>query len=360
MQSISKPALNIRFQSWGVESSSSSFLLLALTWVLLSALIASCSPLAFSIATVFLFAAPHNWIELRYFLSRLPSRFGPLRGFFCSSFAGVAILACSYIALIVISRSGWLAYDQSVFAFQSWILLFYSWLAALLVLRRDFAKWNCDSSSQFALSIRADLKRRNLGLLLIAACALVSIMKPIEFGVCLTYMHPLVGICILDREIKRSRQQWSFAYRCVIVFACLLIGLMVMGLSQSPSISLQSNLDSQIVRHTGSFLMDGVSTHLLVSLHTFLENLHYGVWLIAIPIAARLFERKKLEPGNMPIARTSSIRQSGLKAVFAVSTLGVFAFWAAFLNDYAATRDFYFIVAVVHILAELPFLLWIL
>lgn len=360
MQSISKPALNIRFQSWGVESSSSSFLLLALTWVLLSALIASCSPLAFSIATVFLFAAPHNWIELRYFLSRLPSRFGPLRGFFCSSFAGVAILACSYIALIVISRCGWLAYDQSVFAFQSWILLFYSWLASLVFLRRDFRKGSCKSSDQFAASIQSALKRRNLGLLLLSVSALVSIVKPIEFGVCLTYMHPLVGICILDREIKRSRHQWSAAYRCVMVFACFLIGLMLMGLSQSNSLPVHSALDNQIVRHAGSFLMDGVSSHLLVSLHTFLENLHYGVWLIAIPIAARLFERNKVEPENMPVARTSRLRQNLIKLVFSASTLAVLAFWFAFLNDYSATRDFYFIIAVLHILAEIPFLLWIL
>ena len=42
----------------------------------LSALLASFVPLQFSILTVFLFAGPHNWFELRYFLTRLPVRFG--------------------------------------------------------------------------------------------------------------------------------------------------------------------------------------------------------------------------------------------------------------------------------------------
>ena len=42
----------------------------------LSALLASWLPLQVSVVTVFLFAGPHNWFELRYFLIRLPVRFG--------------------------------------------------------------------------------------------------------------------------------------------------------------------------------------------------------------------------------------------------------------------------------------------
>ena len=44
-----------------------------------AALLAGWLPLGFSIVTVFLFAGPHNWIEARYFLTRLPARWGRLR-----------------------------------------------------------------------------------------------------------------------------------------------------------------------------------------------------------------------------------------------------------------------------------------
>ena len=43
---------------------------------LVSAALASWLPLQVSIVTVFLFAGPHNWFEARYFLMRLPARFG--------------------------------------------------------------------------------------------------------------------------------------------------------------------------------------------------------------------------------------------------------------------------------------------
>jgi hypothetical protein len=54
------------------------FASVALGLALSSAAFAGLAPRAFSIATVFLFAGPHNWIEDRYFLSRLPGRWGPL------------------------------------------------------------------------------------------------------------------------------------------------------------------------------------------------------------------------------------------------------------------------------------------
>ena len=56
----------------------------------LSAALASWLPLQFSIVTVFLFAGPHNWFELRYFMMRLPARFGRSRNFFVVAFAGIA------------------------------------------------------------------------------------------------------------------------------------------------------------------------------------------------------------------------------------------------------------------------------
>ena len=50
-----------------------------------AAALAGALPVEFSIATVFLFAGPHNWLEARYVLGRLPARAGKLRGFFLVS-----------------------------------------------------------------------------------------------------------------------------------------------------------------------------------------------------------------------------------------------------------------------------------
>jgi hypothetical protein len=44
------------------------------TFLAAAAMISACAPIALSMAIVFLFAGPHNWIEFRYFLSRLPAR----------------------------------------------------------------------------------------------------------------------------------------------------------------------------------------------------------------------------------------------------------------------------------------------
>src|SRR5437763_1362641 len=46
------------------------FALAALAVACLSAVLAGWLPLGFSIVTVFLFAGPHNWLELRYFMGR--------------------------------------------------------------------------------------------------------------------------------------------------------------------------------------------------------------------------------------------------------------------------------------------------
>src|SRR5579864_2173781 len=71
-----------------------------------SAILAGWMPLGFSIVTVFLFAGPHNWIEARYFLARMPGRWGRLRTFFLSAFGGIVLLASGFALLPILSRAG--------------------------------------------------------------------------------------------------------------------------------------------------------------------------------------------------------------------------------------------------------------
>src|SRR3989440_4751937 len=64
-----------------------------------ASLLAGWVPVEFSIATVFLFAGPHNWLEARYALGRLPARAGKLWGFFLVSAVGIVGLTAGYAAL---------------------------------------------------------------------------------------------------------------------------------------------------------------------------------------------------------------------------------------------------------------------
>ena len=92
-------AANIQLTSWAkgragdrVRVSARIFAAIILVSACASAALASWLPLQMSIATVFLFAGPHNWFEARYFMMRLPARFGRSRNFFTVAFAGIGLL----------------------------------------------------------------------------------------------------------------------------------------------------------------------------------------------------------------------------------------------------------------------------
>src|SRR5689334_25327834 len=87
---------------------------------IVSAALAGLLPLQVSIATVFLFAGPHNWFELRYFLSRLPVRFGRSRAFFLTAFVGVGCLTAAYVSLPLLYKTAVWSYEASLVAIGSW------------------------------------------------------------------------------------------------------------------------------------------------------------------------------------------------------------------------------------------------
>lgn len=67
------------------EQGKRKFVTALLVSAIASAGLAGLLPLQISIVTVFLFAGPHNWFELRYFITRLPVRFGRSRTFFMTA-----------------------------------------------------------------------------------------------------------------------------------------------------------------------------------------------------------------------------------------------------------------------------------
>lgn len=287
-----------------------SFGLSTLALIVLSAFVAVSAPIQFSIAIVFLFAAPHNWMELRYCLSRLPSKLGPMKPFFATSFVGLALLFSTYIALVLCARTGMLDANSAVPLLTTWNVSLIAWCVLLAV-----SRWRT-SNARFVT-------------VMVAAVALTaSVISPRWFSLLLVYAHPLIALFVLERELCRTRRSWLPTYRkCLFVIPVVVVGLLL-SLSGSESLPCTNLLEKQIMRHAGSSVLPDVSSHLLVSLHTFLEMLHYGVWCVAIPVATGAISKWKVE--TVPALASIPPLQKVAALVMLLSTLAVVGFWIGF------------------------------
>jgi hypothetical protein len=100
-----------------------------------AAALAGLAPLWLSVATVFLFAGPHNWAELRYFITRMPARLGRSRGFFALAAAGVVGLTAVYAVLsLAPGAAGW-GGDGWYLSLAVWNSAAVAWVVALVTLR---------------------------------------------------------------------------------------------------------------------------------------------------------------------------------------------------------------------------------
>ena len=317
---------------------------------LVSLAFASWLPLQVSIVTVFLFAGPHNWFELRYFLMRLPLRFGKSRNFFLTAFVGIGLLTLSYVSLPFIFNFGYWSEEAWSMIIAGWNTLLLSWLGLLT--------W-----------LRAKQKRTGdwswVGPLLLALGAL-NWLAPMFFSLAIVYLHPLIALWFLDRHLARTRRDWLRAYRLFLCSVPLCICVLIWTLSQTSSLSDDNGLFWRITQHSGAALLPGVSTHLLVSLHLFLEMLHYAVWIIALPLIVPLaaVASSKRDIGDkvwnlrsVPLVRHSRGFPKLIATTLIVAAVIVVALWVSFSVDYSTTRDVYFTLAIAHVLAEAPFLL---
>lgn len=306
---------------------------------LLSATLASWLPLQVSIVTVFLFAGPHNWFELRYFLMRLPARFGRSRNFFIVAFAGIGLLTLAYVSLPVIYYANLWSGANWPNAIATWNTLLLLWISVLVLMR---AKQKTNRDWFWVLPIAFTL------------CA-VNWLAPELFSLAIVYLHPLVALWFLDRHLRRTRPEWLPTYRrCLILLPLLIVG-MVWQLSGTPSLADDNGLAWRITQHAGGQLLPNVSTHLLVSMHVFLEMLHYSVWIIALPLIGATGAMWSTK--TIPLARRRGGFPKLIAAILICSLFVVAVLWMGFSMNYAATRDIYFAVAIAHVLAEAPFLL---
>jgi hypothetical protein len=185
-------------------------------------------------------------------------------------------------------------------------------------------------------------------------CA-VNWLAPDMFSLAIVYIHPLVALWFLDRHLRRTRPEWVRPYRRCLMLLPLLLGIMLWRLSLTPALADDNGLFWRITQHAGAELLPNVSSHLLVSTHVFLELLHYGVWIVALPLigATGAFWDVK----TIPVAGHSRGFPKLIAAFLVLGLCLVAALWFGFSIDYSITRDVYFTVAIAHVLAEAPFLL---
>jgi len=303
------------------------------------ALMAGYAPLGASIVMVFLFAGPHNWFEARYFLTRMPPRWGALRLYFTTGIAGVFVLTGAFASLSALGGAyQWTDEGWNV-AFALWNTALVAWITALATMR---ARTN---------------PRRDWAWLLPVAGALVALawLWPFAWDLGLVYLHPLVAMWYLDRELGRQRPTWQRAYRRMLAIVPICLGLLWWRLADSGALPGTDALTSRITHHAGASIFSGVSSKLLVATHVFLESLHYAVWLLAIPLVATLSSPWRID--RIPLAQRGGMWRKLVAGILLVGLAAVIVFWAGFLTDYPLTRDIYFTVAMLHVLAEVPFLL---
>jgi hypothetical protein len=306
--------------------------------VVASCLLAGFAPLGFSIATVFLFAGPHNWLEARYMLTRMPARWGPLTGYFTLGIGGVLLLTGVFALIPWLSTALNLGPEGWLTTIAVWNTLLVTWVVSLVLLRS-----------------RQNPRRNWYGAIPLGLVAIgVNWLWPLGWGLALVYLHPLMALWFLDREIGRQQLAWQRAYRGLLLLVPVGLAVLWWNLADAPNLPGQ-DLYGQITRHAGAGVFNGVSTHLLVSSHTFLEMLHYGVWIVAIPLVSVRMAPWRLD--NVPLAKRSLSWRWALTAAIGLGGAIMLVLWGAFLADYPLTRDVYFTVAMLHVLAEVPFLL---
>lgn len=302
-------------------------------------------PLSVAFGAVFLFAGPHNLLEFRYVLGRLPARAGRLWSFFLWSGLGIVGLTLAYAAL------PWLSVAVPRIGRQGYAV----WSMALIW-------WVCGLIWQRSLTN----PRFDAGWVWAVACFLTAgvWLKPLALPLTAVYLHPLMALWLLDREIARSRPEWKRGYRVIALTVPLAILFMWGQLREAPELPGADQITiafgptvraETLTDHAGAWALPGISPYFLVATHTFLELVHYGIWVVLIPAIG--LRSAPWDWNAIPAARRGPQWSRAVGSLLLLSLLLVGVLWVCFGIDYESTRRIYFTVAMLHVLAEIPFLL---
>jgi len=313
------------------------FLIAFVSACALAALLIGFFPLQLSIVTIFLFAGPHNLMEFRYFAARMPVRWGRSKLFYSVGIGGVVVLTVAYLTLYFASGN-WL------WSMRSWQIYAAFWNTALIL-------W-----VGLLFYLRGTQRRRDWSIAFAAAFFLAGLawIVPQYWSLALVYLHPFVAMWFLERQIRRTRPDWLRAYHLCLLSIPLFLFLLWASLSGQPSLPQETNLFWRISQHAGSEILPGISSHVLVATHVFLESIHYFVWLLLIPLVDKRAIPWRLN--DVPMFANAKGWPKVFAAFLIFSALASVALWLGFAMDYTTTRDIYFAFAIGHVLAEFPFL----
>ncbi len=306
-------------------------------------LLTAAAPVAMSIGIVFLFAGPHNYVEARYFLTRLPARPGRLRTFFVVSAVGVVGLTIAFPLLTRLPQ--WMQWPPQcvVWVIGIWNTTLILWCTTLVWQR----------------SLQPPRKNWDYALPIGLALAGFAWLQPVLLPLLLVFLHPLMGLWVLDREISKSCPAWQAVYRrCLVCVPCMLVILWTIGpgtKADSELFEISYSVRTQISSHAGATVLSMLNPNKLIATHAFLELLHYGVWLLAVPAASGRVFRDGFR--GIPLMKRSALSRNAINLLLVAAAAVVFTLWVCFTADYSTTRDVYFTVAMLHVLAEVPFLL---
>jgi hypothetical protein len=304
----------------------------------IAAILIGWQPLTLSIVTIFLFAGIHNFFEFRYFLARMPVRWGKSKLFYTVGIAGTVFLTAIYL-LIYFGSGNWLwSLTNYGVIVACWNTLLILWFASLFYLR-------------------GKQKRKDWSLAFAVACLISAIawLFPNYWSLSLVYIHPFVAMWFLERQIRRTKPEWLKAYHfCLATIPFFVIALWF-AFSNQPNLSEENRLFWRITQHAGSAILPNISSHFLVSVHVFLETIHYAVWIILIPLID--FRAIPWKLNKIPLFAKDSGFPKLVVSILAISILLTISLWVGFIGDYSLTRDVYFAFAMAHVLAEMPFLI---
>ncbi len=304
----------------------------------LAAAIIGAFPLQLSIITIFLFAGVHNAFEFRYFAARMPVRWGRSRLFYSFGIGGVLVLTAAYLTIYFGSGNWFWNAENWEIAVAFWNTAFVVWVGFLFYLRgrqKPQTDWSWAFAAVFLVS------------------ALVWLF-PQYFSLSLVYLHPLIAMWFLERQIRRTKKEWLKSYHFCLATIPIFIIVLYFAFAAAPDLSNETNLFWRITNHAGSRILPGISSHFLVAAHVFLETIHYTVWILLIP----LIDRRALpwKFNEIPLFAHRHGFPKLVSVALAVSLILVGALWLGFSTDYMTTRDIYFAFAMAHVLAEFPFL----
>jgi hypothetical protein len=278
-------------------------------------------------------------MEFRYFAARMPVRWGRSRTYYTVGIGGVIMLAATYITLYFASGNWLWSVDNWQVLVSSWNTALVLWLGCLLYLRgrqRPKSDWSLAFPAVFLL-------------------AALAWIVPQYWSLSLVYIHPFIAMWFLERQIRRSRPEWLRAYHSCLASVPVFVAALWIALSGRPNLPEDTNLFWRITQHAGSDILPGVSSHVLVATHVFLESIHYFVWILLIPLVDLRAVPWRLD--RIPLLSNKNGFPRLVIWALVVSLVLVVALWFGFAIDYTTTRDVYFAFAMAHVLAEFPFLI---